>query len=486
MAANQTSETGYPKWQLVALPVITLLIMLICMSEYELIKQALFPNLILWESLLITMAFSSVLAAIAVYFALHKQQSLFEQIVAENQERRRAEEELRRLHGESENLVQQRTAELVKTNQALQAEIVERKQVEASLRASETLYRTLAEAAHDLIFILSYKGKIQYVNSFAAKRLGHKPEEIVGKHIGDLFPVSISSRQISSLLDVFDTGEPVYVEECFPFPDGEAWLDIWLVPIRDEIEEVTAALAIARDISKRKHSEQALIRLNKRLQALSNRLLEVQEQERRHLACELHDQIGQLLTSLNVSMAMGPADLPPAVRQNFNEAQIIVNELLSRVRELSLNLRPHLLDDMGLLETLDWHFKRYRTQTGITVRFNRPTLPRRLSPQLETALYRIVQEALTNVARHAQVTEASVQLWVTEQHVGLEVEDKGRGFNPEVVLAEKVSLGLSGMRERVGLLSGDFRLDSAPKQGTRLKVILPLSWTTETAPARMA
>src|SRR5262249_8395019 len=145
------------------------------------------------------------------------------------------------------------------------------------------------------------------------------------------------------------------------------------------------------------------------------------------------------------------------------------DELMGRVRELSLNLRPAMLDDLGLLPALLWHFDRYTAQTGIAVAFKHSGLEgRRFASELETAAYRITQEALTNVARHARVREATVRLWAAQDSLCVQIEDQGTGFDPKAVLGTGHSSGLSGMRERASLLGGRLIIDSLLGGGTHL------------------
>jgi len=216
------------------------------------------------------------------------------------------------------------------------------------------------------------------------------------------------------------------------------------------------------------------------LQKLSRQLLEVQEAERRHIARELHDEVGQALTGLKLLLDMGtrlPAD---EVSASLGEAQAMVNELMALVRDLSLDLRPAMLDDLGLLPALLWHFDRYTAQTNVRVTFKHTGLERRrFAPEVETAAYRIVQEALTNVARHAGVGEVTVRLWADQDMLGVQIEDWGTGFNPEAALAAGDTTGLAGMRERAMLLGGQLTVESAPGAGTHVTAEFPLGHTVE-------
>jgi signal transduction histidine kinase len=145
------------------------------------------------------------------------------------------------------------------------------------------------------------------------------------------------------------------------------------------------------------------------------------------------------------------------------------------VRDLSLWLRPTMLDDLGLLPALVWQLRRYTEQTGIHVAFEHRGLERRFQPaEVETAAYRIVQEALTNVARHAGVGEAVVRIWLDRGRLCVQIEDRGVGFRPEAMPAEGGSSGLSGMKERAELLGGQLVVEAAPGHGARVTAELPV------------
>ncbi len=206
-----------------------------------------------------------------------------------------------------------------------------------------------------------------------------------------------------------------------------------------------------------------------RLAALSQRLVDVQEAERRDIARELHDEIGQLLTGLLFRIeGHGAGGGSPK-----EEMTAIVHDLILRARNLSMNLRPPMLDDLGLLSALTWQIDRFETQTGIHVEFHHSGLDRRFDPQVEITAFRIVQEALTNVARHAGVTKAKVDIAAGAEALGVRIEDEGRGFDVGAALAARSS-GLNGMRERSRLAGGRLDIESAPGRGTRLSSELPL------------
>ena len=212
-----------------------------------------------------------------------------------------------------------------------------------------------------------------------------------------------------------------------------------------------------------------------RLQNLSHQLVEAQESERRHIARELHDEIGQVLTFLKLSLEMSARLPPDAIRVNLEKAKEMVSELLTRVRILSHDLRPAMLDDLGLLPALLWLFERYTAQTQVQVDFKHASQEGlRFSPDIETAAYRIVQEALTNVARHANMSQAIVRLWTDQDSLNVQIEDHGIGFDPIAVMHSGGSSGLIGMSERVSSLGGQLRVESSPGTGTCIIAELPL------------
>jgi signal transduction histidine kinase len=209
------------------------------------------------------------------------------------------------------------------------------------------------------------------------------------------------------------------------------------------------------------------------LRLLSHRLLEVQEEERRHLARELHDEIGQVLTGLQFQLAAA------AVDGRLAEAQRTVQDLTEQVRQLSMDLRPAVLDQYGLLAAPRWYIERYGARTGIQVDLRHEGLAQRFPPSVEIGSYRVVQEALTNVARHAGVGQATVQLLADGGVLTIAVRDEGQGFQPDGTSGT----GLSGLRERVQLLGGSLTVETAPGTGTTITAELPFAEDAEMAGA---
>ena len=211
-----------------------------------------------------------------------------------------------------------------------------------------------------------------------------------------------------------------------------------------------------------------------RQRKLAKSLVDIQETERRHIAQELHDHLGQLLTGLQFMLENVKNQASGTQRSNLEEIQKSVSDIIGQVRDMSLNLRPSMLDDMGLVPTLQWHIDRYTSQTGIHVIFQCDEFPERFPTEIESAAYRIIQEALTNAARHAQVKEIFVGLVMQEKTLWVEVLDKGKGFDQSIDF-DKPTSGLGGMQERASLLGGYLTIRTFINQGTQILAALPLT-----------
>jgi signal transduction histidine kinase len=242
--------------------------------------------------------------------------------------------------------------------------------------------------------------------------------------------------------------------------------------LHDSLQRYTAELE--QEVNERQRADAAVREGAKHLADLSRRLLEVQEDERRHLARELHDEIGQLLTGLKLSLEACLRLPAEAMRVRLGQAQGLVSELIVQVRDMSLDLRPAILDDFGLLPALLWQIERYQSQTRVHVTLEHDGLDRRFAPELETAAFRIVQEALTNVARHAAVDEAMMCLGVAGERLIVQVADQGTSFDAQAAMAAGRTSGLAGMRERAGLVGGRLLVESTPGAGTLVRAELPL------------
>ncbi|MCI0336578.1 MAG: PAS domain S-box protein [Acidobacteria bacterium] len=378
---------------------------------------------------------------------------------------------------------------------------------EETLRKSEERFRALIERSYDGVLLLTSTGEITYASPSTHSILGHQGDELIIQNAFALMHPEDSPKIIPKFQLLLTRPEETLTAEFrYQHKNGYwRWLECTGTNLLEN-QSVQAVVVNYRDITERKNNEEALMQAHNKLeqrvqertaelvaansslreqiterkraeaelQRLSHRLVEVQEHERRSIARELHDEVGQILTGLKMTLELTRRLPPETANSGFEQAHQQVNDLLTHVRNLSLELRPAMLDDLGLLPTLFWHFDRYTSQTEIQVNFKQAGIEGRYSPELETAIYRIVQEALTNVARHSQVNEVTVLLWANPETISVQIEDQGVGFKKESVMAAGHSNGLTGMRERAALLGGKLMIESSPGSGTCVTAELSL------------
>jgi PAS domain S-box-containing protein len=360
-------------------------------------------------------------------------------------------------------------------------DITDRKRAEEALARSEARYRALVTASSDAIWYAAPDtGTSEVGVRWWCGLTGQTPAEgAAGGWIDAVHPDD-RDRVRAAWGAAVAAQAPYEIEYRVRARDGEyRHLFVRGVPLADGPHPEW--VGTFQDVTDRRRTEVALQVSEQRLRTLSRQLLEVQEQERRHLARELHDEIGQLLTGLKLQLEA--ADRGPAadIPERLAVARDVARDLTDRVRELSLRLRPTMLDDLGLVAALRWLAERVTAQTGVRVAFRFEGCDRRFPPAVETAAYRIVQEALTNVARHAGTTEATVTLECPADELTVTVADRGRGFDRATVRRAATG-GLPGMRERAELLGGALTVASAPGSGVTVTARLPTNDRVTTCP----
>jgi signal transduction histidine kinase len=239
-----------------------------------------------------------------------------------------------------------------------------------------------------------------------------------------------------------------------------------------------SAVVITQDITERKRAAEALEAANHQLRILSRQLFHIQEEERRHLARELHDEIGQTLTAAKINLKIIAPDVPAKVSCRLDDSIQLLDGLLRQVRQLSLDLRPPLLDELGLVPTLRWLVDQQAQRAGLRVTFTANVDGLELDPDVQTTCFRIAQEAITNIIRHSAAKNFAVELRREEERLWLTVHDDGAGFDPAVIqqrATQPSTLGLVSMKERALLARGGLEIRSAPGRGTEIRAWFPLA-----------
>jgi PAS domain S-box-containing protein len=351
-------------------------------------------------------------------------------------------------------------------------EITEERRAKEALRESEERYRELFENSKDAIYVHDLSGRYVSLNRAAEKLSGFSRDEIIGRHFSNFVAPRDLKQARTNLCKKLDLeGETTYEIDLVTKDRRRVPVEVVSRLIYENGRPV-GVQGTARDITERKRAQEAL-------QIYSRRLIEAQEAERQSLARELHDEIGQVLTAVRINLqTVQNGCQTEACLPNIEESIVIVDEALTRIRELSLELRPSLLDDLGLAAALRWYVDRYGQRTGIAAEvLNGFEESGRLPRDLETECFRIAQEALTNVARHAQASRVSVQLEARAEKLVLTIKDNGTGFDTDNLLKSASSastLGLRGMKERALAMNGHVEIESALGKGTHIRATFPL------------
>lgn len=405
-------------------------------------------------------------------------------------ERRDVEEKLRQLRTVLERQVEHRTRDLVRTNRELVQQVEERTKAQedlkrqllrksellatqAALLVSEEQFRLLVQSVTDhAIFMLDPNGYVATWNAGAARISGYTAEEIIGRHFSLFYTAEdVSAGKPACALRDAERGGHMEEEGWRLRKDGsQFWASVGLTALRSSDGTLRGFAKVSRDMTARKNAEITLQRSGEQLRALTSRLQAVQEEERTRIARELHDHIGQSMTSLLIGLRTLElaSSLEEAVAESARLRRIAA-ETVNDVRRLAHAIRHSVLEDLGLETALRYQAEQFTETYGVQVDIYANGLDQRLPAAAEAALYRIAQEALTNVAKHAAAKMVSILLHRSGPDVHMIVEDDGCGFEMETVAPSVASmdrLGLYGMRERVAKLHGSLQIESAPGRGT--------------------
>jgi len=345
--------------------------------------------------------------------------------------------------------------------------------------ASQARLGAIVDSAMDAIITVDEEQKIVLFNRAAEQVFRVRREDVLGSSLDRFLPsrfrgahrghvehfghTGVTSRRMGDVTTLWALrGEqefPIEASISQAVEDGKRYFTV-----------------ILRDITLRKQAEDDLRRQQQELRELSARVLEAREDEKAHIARELHDELGQLLTALKMDLRWLRERLPDAeLTTKADEMGELLDKTVASTRRISADLRPLMLDDLGLADAAQWLVEDFARRSGVKCEIRVPegTGFEDLSKAVSTAVYRAVQESLTNIGRHAGARNAWVMLALEDGELQVEVEDDGRGIAPED-LAKARSLGLKGMRERVAYLGGSLEIGRAPRGGTRLRLRVPL------------
>jgi two-component system sensor histidine kinase UhpB len=357
----------------------------------------------------------------------------------------------------------------------------ERRQAQASLAESENLLRGITAALGEGLLVQDMEGQLLLLNQEAERLLGWTESELKGRDVhgsihylrsdGTPYP-----REECPILSLVSFGSFYRCEdEVFVRKDGTMFPVSYVVTPLRRGDEIVAAVTAFQDITERKQAEAELIESRRRLRELSAFLQNVREEERTRIARELHDELGQALTALRIDLDWLQTRLPEpprAVTDKLAAMQSLVAKTVESVRRISQDLRPGVLDDLGLAAAVEWLVEQFQARAGIPCRLVLHREEFDLPDSIATSIFRIVQEALTNVARHADAGLVEIELAEVGNGIRLMVRDDGKGFDSQAKPGTK-SYGLLGIRERVHMLGGTADISGSTGQGTTVQVWIP-------------
>jgi two-component system sensor histidine kinase UhpB len=349
------------------------------------------------------------------------------------------------------------------------------------LRGRESLYRLLAENVSDVIWVSDLKANLVYISPSVARQIGYAPEEIMSQ------PLTVTTKRhlrqaIQKALSYVDPGKHRRSNSARPFrmavthKDGHTvWTETYMSVLRNSKGEPVGVVGAVRDITERKTYEQALERSESQLRLLSQRVLQVQEDERARIARDLHDQLGQELVYLGMkarSLAEEVADSPVA-RRSVRELVSLIDRTRATSHRIAVTINTPILDDTGLAQALQLCAGEFAKRSSLPCYVDSTIGDLSVPRGVGTAAYRILQEALTNIWRHAKASEVHVTVRKTGKTMVLRIADNGVGFDTNSLL-DNSSLGIVGMRERARRVGGSLQVARRRAGGTQVVARLPL------------
>ncbi len=367
----------------------------------------------------------------------------------------------------------------------LAVEITERKRAEQALRDREHEFRLLADNVPAFYSRIDGELRYRFVNKRYEEYFGRPVSDIVGKHVKDLMGEA-NFQQIEPHLMAALAGRPVSFTFPLTTPHRDVrWMDVHYTPDVDENSRITGILVLVNDMTEQKRVEQALhesqlVLQEKReeLQMLTEKLLTAQEEERRGVARDLHDDFSQRLAALVLEVASlerQPPVLPELIPQALQPIREQLEQLSDDIHNLAYKLHPSLLNHAGLQPAIEDHLHHVSERTGLQIILKVRDVPSPLSLGHSICLFRVLQESLQNIVKHADATGAIVRLSGSSNGIGLSVADNGKGFDTSDKSAHRKGLGLISMQERLRLLNGFLRIHSRPAGGTKVCAWIPSS-----------
>ncbi len=355
-------------------------------------------------------------------------------------------------------------------------DITLRIKAENAVKESEKKFRIIAEQIADVIFITDLSGLIKYISPASNKVFGFSEEEMTGRIFTEFLHDSEISKAMHAFNKTLSNGSQTKdLILQFIRKDGSLFYGEFDASIMRKGEVTCGILGLIRDVSERIIAQEKIKKSHEQLQQLYKHLDNIIEKERTYISREIHDELGQSLTVLKFDLEalLDNTDDKSLILRKTNDMLELVSNTIQDVQRLSSHLRPAMLDDLGLSSTIDWYCNDFEKRTGINCTLDIEDIVYS-DPQGNLALFRILQEALTNIIRHAKASKVNVMLCSNNDEINLEVKDDGIGISKEKI-NDITSLGLIGIRERIKQFNGHFEVISEINKGTCLSVGMPIN-----------
>jgi PAS domain S-box-containing protein len=359
-------------------------------------------------------------------------------------------------------------------------DITERKNVEKQLQKNKEELYLIYNSAVNPIWLLTVEGtnefRYQAVNAAYAIIAGIEKDKVVGKLFGHIAPFNQVHLFYEKYNEAIKTCQIIKAVTSLQLLTGDKTVELTIVPIKNEEGEVVRILGTANDITEQRKAQDELIQMNNQLRELTSHLQNIREEERTHIAREIHDELGQQLTVLKMDIFWLNKKLKSEhdyIAKKIKGTLQMIDQTINTVRKIAAELRPGILDDLGLAEAIEWQCREFTKRTDIPAAFSSNVHEAKFPPDISIGLFRILQESLTNVARHAHAAKVICRLQKRENCLELLISDNGAGFHPNEP-GERKTLGLLGMKERAAILNGKFNITSEPRKGTTVLVEVPM------------
>jgi PAS domain S-box-containing protein len=386
----------------------------------------------------------------------------------------KAEKSLQKYQTELENLVRERTAALVAANAELNREISEHKQTEKALRESEARFRAIFEGAPIGISLQDHQGRVLAVNPALHQILGGAPGE---NGFGDSLHPDDSEAFHTLVQDLAEGGRDHFMLEHRVFrQNGDlVWLRVHLSKIKGTDDQPWFTLSLIEDITREKKVQAEINAYQERLRAMAAKLTMTEERERRRLAADLHDNIGQMLALLQIKLGSLRQEISsPQGADDLDEARTFLAQIIKTTRSLTLEMGLSVLHELGFESGVEWLGEKFHEQYGLQVEVECDSLPPSLGSVPKTLFFRVIRELLTNVVKHAQAQSARVSVRAAGDQFCLQVADDGVGFEMSN-LSTLAGFGLFSIAERISNQGGKMEVNSTPGEGTEVTLTLPLT-----------